>query len=87
MNLLGACTVGGDLNVILECCPHGNLLKFLRDRRDIFQPEWYKNDTDMEKEFTYIDIMMICHQVARGMDFLQSKKVSFIFFLLLFSFI
>ena len=65
----------GDLNVILECCPHGNLLSFLRARREMFTPEWFKKDTDMEKELTYIDLLMICHQAARGMEFLQSKKV------------
>ena len=76
VNVLGACTVRGDLNVILECCPHGDLLNFVKARRESFRPEWYKNDKDMEKEFTYIDLLMICHQVARGMQFLQSRKVS-----------
>ena len=75
VNLLGACTTAGDLNVILECCPHGDLLSFLRARREIFSPEWNKRETDMEKEFTYIDLVMISHQVSKGMDFLQSRKV------------
>jgi len=76
VNLLGACTINdGDLNVILEFCPNGSLLNFLRNRRELFQPVWYKNDTDMAKELTYIDLMVICHQVAKGMDFLQSRKV------------
>lgn len=75
VNLLGACTRGGKLCVILECCPHGNLLNFLRSKREIFQPLWFKEATDMEKEFTYIDLLMTVFQVAKGMDFLQSKRV------------
>ena len=75
VNLLGACTRGGKLCVILECCPHGNLLNFLRSKREIFQPLWFKEATDMETEFTYIDLLMTVFQVAKGMDFLQSKRV------------
>jgi len=74
VNLLGACTLGGKLNVILECCPHGNLLNFLRSKRETFKPLWFKEETDMEKEFTYIDLLMIAYQVSRGMEFLQNKK-------------
>ena len=76
VNLLGACTTGGDLYVILECCPHGNLLDFLRARRKIFKTVWKKEEADMERELTYIDLISICQQVSKGMDFLQSRKVS-----------
>ena len=75
VNLLGACTRGGKLCVVLEYCPHGSLLNFLRDRRDIFQPTWFKNEPDMAKELTYIDLTMVAYQIAKGMDFLASKKV------------
>ncbi|XP_065058967.1 vascular endothelial growth factor receptor 2-like [Rhopilema esculentum] len=74
VNLMGACTRGGKLCVVLEYCPHGSLLNFLRDRRDIFQPTWFKNEPDMAKELTYIDLTMIAYQIAKGMDFLASKK-------------
>nr|AAS79436.1 vascular endothelial growth factor receptor [Podocoryna carnea] len=74
VNLLGACTTNGKLYVILECCPRGNLLTFLRGKRETFQPVWTKYDTDMENEFTYIDLLMIVIQVAKRMDFLQSQK-------------
>ena len=72
---MGACTRSGKLCVIIEYCPHGSLLNFLRARREIFEPVWFKNETDMENEFTYIDLAMVAFQVARGMDFLASKKV------------
>ena len=75
MNLLGACTRGGKLCVILEYCPHGSLLNFLKERRDIFEPVWYKQETDMGNELTHIDLTMVAYQIAKGMDFLASKKV------------
>ncbi|XP_051993223.1 mast/stem cell growth factor receptor kita-like [Xyrauchen texanus] len=36
VNLLGACTVGGPTLVITEYCCHGDLLNFLRRKRDAF---------------------------------------------------
>ncbi|GAA6091919.1 KIT proto-oncogene, receptor tyrosine kinase b isoform X2 [Tachysurus ichikawai] len=36
VNLLGACTVGGPILVITEFCCHGDLLNFLRRKRDAF---------------------------------------------------
>ena len=78
VNLLGACTTGGGkLFVILECCSHGNLLNFLREKREVFRPYWLKIDQHVDNEFTYIDLMSIACQVSDGMDFLQSKKVRF----------
>ncbi|XP_065668911.1 vascular endothelial growth factor receptor 1 isoform X2 [Hydra vulgaris] len=75
VNLLGACTTKGEkLHVILECCPGGDLLNFLRSKKVIFQPIWFKKETSMENEFTYIDLILIAHQVANGMEFLQSRK-------------
>ena len=75
VNLLGACTRGGKLCVVLEYCPNGSLLNFLRERRDIFEPIWYKNAADMGNELTHIDLTMVAYQIAKGMDFLASKKV------------
>ncbi|XP_065684796.1 fibroblast growth factor receptor 3 isoform X1 [Hydra vulgaris] len=75
VNLLGACTTKGEkLHVILECCPGGNLLNFLRSKREVFKPFWFKKELDMENEFTFIDLLMIAYQVSKGMDFLQSRK-------------
>lgn len=74
VNLLGACTRGGKLCVVLEYCPHGSLLNFLRDRRDVFQPLWFKSEPDMSNELTNIDLTMIAYQIAKGLDFLASKR-------------
>ena len=76
VNLLGACTRGGKLCVVLEYCPHGSLLNFLRDRREIYQPVWFKNEPDMSNELTNMDLTMISYQIAKGLDFLASKRVS-----------
>ncbi|XP_072294325.1 mast/stem cell growth factor receptor kita [Eucyclogobius newberryi] len=44
VNLLGACTVGGPTLVITEYCCFGDLLNFLRRKRDFFF--CYKNEED-----------------------------------------
>lgn len=76
INLLGACTRGKRLMVIMEFAPHGSLLSFLRLKRDIYEPDWTKTTNDPEKEFTLVDLVMIGYQVSRGMAFLASKKAS-----------
>ena len=75
INLLGACTKGKRLMVIMEFAPHGSLLNFLRGRRDTFDASWTKTMNEPEKEFTLVDLVMIGFQVGRGMSFLASKKV------------
>ena len=75
VNLLGACTRGQRLLVIMEYAPHGNLLKFLRDKRDIYDPTWTKTSNNPEVEFTIANLVAYTYQIARGMEFLASKKV------------
>ena len=84
VNLLGACTKEGKLHILLEYCPHGNLMNFLREKRGTFQEQWKKEDKDMSNEFTLIDLMAIVYQVAKGMDFLQSQRVFMLLFLFTF---
>lgn len=76
VNLLGAVTMAGKgkLKVIIEFCPHGDLISFLRGKRTEFQPIWEKYETDMSNEFTYIDLLLTSFQVAKGMEFLQDRK-------------
>jgi serine/threonine protein kinase len=76
VNLLGACTTGRKLYVILEFCPHGNMLMFLRSKRDIYENTWVKEVYNPEKEFTLIDIVGAAFQIAKGMEFLASRKVN-----------
>ena len=75
VNLLGACSKSGKLCVILEYCPYGDLSSFLRDKRSIFQPSWNRVEDSFSSVFTYFDLANFTYQIARGMDFLASKKV------------
>ena len=79
VNVLGACTRGRRLMVIIEYAPHGNLLSFLRGKRDIYDANWVNTSNDPEKEFTLVDLSVAAYQVSRGMEFLASKKVSEMF--------
>jgi len=76
VNLLGACTRGGDkeLLVILEYAPHGNLLSFLKGRRQMLKTTWKKEAIGMEDEMTTCDLAVIAYQVGKGMEFLSSRR-------------
>ena len=67
--------MGRELWVIIEYCPHGNLLDFLRKRRDIFQPVWTRPTEQADVTFTTIDLYICSLQVARAMEFLASRRV------------
>lgn len=71
-----------DLWVIIEYCPHGNLLDFLRKRRDIFEATWTTPTEHADVTFTTIDLYICALQVARAMEFLASRRVSRNFLLL-----
>ena len=75
MNLLGACTKGDRLLVIMEFAPHGNLSKFLRGKRDIYEPTWETTTNNPGVELTISNLVVFAYQIARGMEFLASKKV------------
>ena len=75
INILGACTRSKRLMLIMEYAPHGSLLKFLREKRSIYEPTWKKTINDPNEEFTLVDELMAAYQIARGMEFLSSKKV------------
>lgn len=65
----------GDLCVIIEYCPYGNLLQFLRNRRELYQSKWQVPTTDPDKQFTLTDLVSAAFQVTRAMEFLASRKV------------
>ena len=65
-----------DLWVIMEFCSNGNLLQFLRNRRDIYEAEWKGVSKDPNNQLTMTDLLIAAYQVARGMDFLASRMVS-----------
>lgn len=75
VNVLGACTKYPKLYMIIEYCPHGSLLEFLRKRREIFQPTWCKEDFSSEEIFTMTSLVSAALQICNGMQFLAAKKV------------
>jgi len=58
--------------LIMEYVMYGKLLAFLRDRRT---RSHYFNFSDSTASLTSRDLTMFAYCVARGMDFLVSKKV------------
>lgn len=75
INLLGVCTQEGPLFVIVEYASKGNLREFLRARR----PPTPEDDFDLtkvpEELLSFKDLVSCAYQVARGMEYLESKKV------------
>lgn len=65
-----------NLWVIIEYCPHGNLLDFLRKRRELFEPNWTAASRNPDTQFSTTDLVISAFQVARAMEFLASRKVS-----------
>ncbi|XP_078358900.1 fibroblast growth factor receptor 4-like [Oculina patagonica] len=65
INLIGACTQGGPLFVVVEYAPNGNLRQFLKDRRPT---------REYTTSLTLKDLVSFAYQVARGMEYLSFKK-------------
>nr|XP_031843200.1 fibroblast growth factor receptor homolog 1-like isoform X1 [Nomia melanderi]XP_031843201.1 fibroblast growth factor receptor homolog 1-like isoform X1 [Nomia melanderi] len=75
INLLGACTQGGPLYVVVEFAPHGNLRDFLRDHRPSsgYEPT-IGQEAKEKKTLTQKDLVSFAYQVARGMEYLASRR-------------
>ncbi|XP_071793645.1 fibroblast growth factor receptor-like isoform X3 [Asterias amurensis] len=73
INLLGCCTQDGPLYVVGEYARHGNLRDFLRLRRPPDNAEMTVLLPGHEL-LTNKDLISMSYQVARGMEFLASKK-------------
>ncbi|XP_034948257.1 fibroblast growth factor receptor homolog 1 isoform X2 [Chelonus insularis] len=76
INLLGACTQGGPLYVVVEFAPHGNLRDFLRDHRpsSVYEPSAIGQEGKEKKTLTQKDLVSFAYQVARGMEYLASRR-------------
>ncbi|XP_068123102.1 receptor-type tyrosine-protein kinase FLT3 isoform X2 [Hyperolius riggenbachi] len=51
VNLLGACTASGPVYLIFEYCPHGDLLNYLKGKRDTFHKTW--SDVFQDNNFSF----------------------------------
>ncbi|XP_077290704.1 fibroblast growth factor receptor homolog 1-like [Arctopsyche grandis] len=77
INLLGCCTQGGPLYVIVEYAPHGNLREFLRGHRtgNGYEPVIGGDNILKEKKaLTQKDLVSFSYQIARGMEYLASRR-------------
>ncbi|XP_064221343.1 fibroblast growth factor receptor 3 isoform X5 [Aotus nancymaae] len=74
INLLGACTQGGPLYVLVEYAAKGNLREFLRARRPPGLDYSFDACKPPEEQLTFKDLVSCAYQVARGMEYLASQK-------------
>ncbi|XP_053125662.1 fibroblast growth factor receptor 1 isoform X2 [Hemicordylus capensis] len=74
INLLGACTQDGPLYVIVEYASKGNLREYLQARRPPGMEYCYNPTLIPEEQLSFKDLVSCAYQVARGMEYLASKK-------------
>uniref|UniRef100_A0A8C2YMR8 Fibroblast growth factor receptor n=1 Tax=Chinchilla lanigera TaxID=34839 RepID=A0A8C2YMR8_CHILA len=74
INLLGACTQGGPLYVLVEYAAKGNLREYLRARRPPGLDYTFDTCKLPEEQLTFKDLVSCAYQVARGMEYLASQK-------------
>ncbi|CAB4037450.1 vascular endothelial growth factor receptor 2-like, partial [Paramuricea clavata] len=77
VNLLGACTKGTnyDLWIILEYCANGDLRSFLRRGGNHYEENETSLAVDLSVTFGPRKLIHIALQIAKGMEFLISRKV------------
>lgn len=69
----------GPLYVIVEYASKGNLREYLRARRPHGMEYCYNPDQVPVESMSIKDLVSCAYQVARGMEYLASKKVLLIF--------
>ncbi|XP_037718073.1 fibroblast growth factor receptor homolog 2-like [Drosophila subpulchrella] len=81
INLLGCCSQGGPLWVIVEYAPHGNLKNFLKKsrlgvREMRTRSDGYVDDRPLmpTKQLGEKELTQFAFQIARGMEYLASRK-------------
>lgn len=71
INLLGCCSQDGPLYVIVEYAPNGNLKDFLK--KNLAMADY--NSLNTQHVLTEKDLISFAFQVARGMEYLASRRV------------
>ncbi|XP_078741046.1 fibroblast growth factor receptor 3-like, partial [Lampetra fluviatilis] len=75
LNLLGACTQGGPLLVLVEFASKGNLREFLRARRPPGMDYTCCEASPVpDEQLSFQELVSCSFQVARGMEYLASNK-------------
>nr|XP_020854442.1 fibroblast growth factor receptor 4 isoform X2 [Phascolarctos cinereus] len=74
INLLGVCTQEGPLYVIVEFAAKGNLREYLRARRPPSPDYTLEAPRTPEEQLSFQDLVSCAYQVARGMEYLESRK-------------
>ena len=75
VNFLGCITLSEPVTLIMEYLPHGDLLGYLRNSRRL-KDKFYLAAEEIDVELTTYDLLSFAKQVASGMSFLASMKVS-----------
>lgn len=71
INLLGCCSQDGPLYVIVEYAPYGNLKDFLK--KNLAMADY--NSLNTQHVLTQKQLTSFAYQVARGMEYLASRRV------------
>ncbi|KAK3555790.1 hypothetical protein QTP86_028923 [Hemibagrus guttatus] len=74
INLLGVCTQEGPLYVLVEYASKGSLREYLRARRPPGMDYTFDVTKVPEEQLTFKDLLSCAYQVARGMEYLASKR-------------
>lgn len=69
-------SAAGPLYVIVEYASKGNLREYLRARRPPGMEYSYDIARVSDEQLTFKDLVSCTYQVARGMEYLASQKVS-----------
>lgn len=75
INLLGCCSQDGPLYVIVEFAPYGNLKDFLKSNHPKLDDIGRNSDEEC-KPILQKELVSFAFQVARGMEYLASRRVS-----------